>query len=195
MSIDMERSLRMIKSTSKVLAIAGAAAVLCGSAWAGSLAVGKKVEIDVDPKAMAQAQEALWKKFGGWCAISEWHPAVAKCEESKEGSDVFRTLTLKDGGKIKEKLLEQAPNRYRYAIIESPLPVKNYEAQFTLTPDDDDVDEVNFAWSAVFDPEGKPDKEARAVIDGIFKAGMDNIKAMASKDAPGDMDDDGGEKK
>ncbi len=85
-------------------------------------------------------------------------------------------MTLKDGGVIKEKLLERTDSLYKYAIIESPLPVKNYEAQFALTPDDDDEDEVNFAWSAVFDPEGKPDKEARGVIDGIFKAGMDNIK-------------------
>jgi hypothetical protein len=91
-------------------------------------------------------------------------------------------LTLKDGGKIKEKLLESADFRYRYAIIESPLPVKNFEAQFTLTPDDDDDDEVNFAWSAVFDPDGKTDKEAREVIAGIFKAGMDNIKKLAGGD-------------
>ena len=89
-------------------------------------------------------------------------------------------LTLKDGGKIKEKLLDVKPNFYRYEIVESPLPVKNYQAQFALTPDDDDEDEINFAWSAVFDPaDGKTDKEAHDVIDGIFKAGLDNIKVLA----------------
>jgi hypothetical protein len=50
-----------------------------------------------------------------------------------------------------------------------------------LTPDDDDEDEINFAWSATFDANGKPDKEARGVIDGIFKGGLDNIKTMAAK--------------
>ena len=88
-------------------------------------------------------------------------------------------LTLKDGGKIKEKLLDEQPNFYRYEMLESPLPVKNYQGQFALTPDDDDEDEINFAWSAVFDANGKPDKEAHDTIDGIFKAGLDNIKVMA----------------
>lgn len=175
----------------KTVLAALAAAVLLQTgtiAEAGSLAVGKKAEINVDPKAMDAERARLWKQFGGWCAISEWHPAVAKCEESKEGADTFRTLTLKDGGKIKEKLLESVDNRYKYAIIESPLPVKNYEAQFALTPDDDDEDEINFAWSAVFDPaDGKDPKDSRGVIDGIFKAGMENIKTLAN---PGKKDDD-----
>jgi hypothetical protein len=32
-------------------------------------------------------------------------------------------------------------------------------------------------WSATYDANGKDDKEARKVIDGIFKAGFDSIKA------------------
>lgn len=149
-------------------------------AGAASLAVGKKLELKVDPKKMNEERAALWAKFGGWCAIKEWHPAIADCEESTEGDAKFRTLTLKDGGKIKEKLLDEKPNFYRYEIIESPLPVKNYQAQFTLTPDDDDEDEINFAWSAVFDAaDGKTDKEARDTITEIFKDGLDSIKSLA----------------
>lgn len=173
----------------KMFASLAALALLTVPAGAASLAVGKKLEVNVDPKQMDAEKAALWKKFGGWCAISEWHPAIAKCEESKEGADTFRTLTLKDGGIIKEKLLESVDFRYRYAIIESPLPVKNYEAQFTLTPDDDDEDEINFAWSAVFDPaDGKADKDARDVITGIFKAGMDSIKDKTKKEGAKDKD-------
>ncbi|NOT72133.1 MAG: SRPBCC family protein [Hyphomicrobium sp.] len=150
---------------------------------AASLAVGKKAEIKVDAKKMDDERAGLWKKFGAWCAIKDWHPAVASCEESKEGDAEFRTLTLKDGAKIKEKLTERKDFVYKYMIVESPLPVKNYEAQFALTPDDDDEDEINFAWSAVFDAEGKPDKEARGTIDGIFKAGLENIKAIVAAGA------------
>jgi len=151
------------------------------AAIAGSLAVGKKLELKVDPKKMKEEREALWKRFGGWCALKDWHPAIANCEESTEGDAKFRLLTLKDGGKIKEKLLDVKDNFYRYEIVESPLPVKNYQAQFALTPDDDDEDEINFAWSAVFDAaDGKTDKDARDTISGIFKAGLDNIKVLAA---------------
>ncbi|MFA5957921.1 SRPBCC family protein [Hyphomicrobium sp.] len=174
------------------LAIAGAVAGALGVtsfADAASLAVGKKLELKVDPKKMSEERTRLWAKFGGWCAIKDWHPAIASCEESTEGDAKIRVLTLKDGGKIKEKLLDVKPNFYRYEILESPLPVKNYQAQFALTPDDDDEDEINFAWSAVFDPaDGKTDTDARGVIDGIFKAGLDNIKATAG--AKPDNDDD-----
>ncbi len=168
-----------MRITLSLMTAAAVGIAVSAPAYAGSLAVGKKAEIKVDASKMDAERAALWSKFGGWCAIKDWHPAIAACEESKDGDTRYRTLTLKDGGKIKEKLIEEKPFFYKYAIIESPLPVKNYEAQFALTPDDDDEDEINFAWSAVFDAEGQPDKEARGVIDGIFKAGLDNIQATA----------------
>ncbi len=159
-----------------VIGLVGAA----GLADAASVAVGKKLEIKVNPAKMNDERTRLWSQFGGWCQIKDWHPAVTNCEETTDGGAKIRILTLKDGGKIKEKLLDEKPNFYRYEIVESPLPVKNYQAQFALTPDDDDEDEINFAWSAVFDPaDGKTDKEARDVITGIFKAGLDNIKVLA----------------
>lgn len=165
------------------LAVAGVVALAGGFAGsvanAASIAVGKKLELKVDAKKMDEERTRLWTKFGGLCALKDWHPAVANCEESTEGDAKIRVLTLKDGGKIKEKLLDEKPNFYRYEILESPLPVKNYQAQFALTPDDDDEDEINFAWSATFDANGKTNKEAHDVIDGIFTAGLDNIKATA----------------
>ena len=173
-----------VRATAITLGGAVAFASLLGGAMpvaAASLAVGKKLELKVDPKKMNDEREALWNRFGGWCAIKDWHPAVASCEESSEGGAKFRLLTLKDGGKIKEKLLDDKPFFYRYEIIKSPLPVKNYQAQFALTPDDDDEDEINFAWSATFDANGKPDKDAKSVIDGIVKSGLDNIKLLAAK--------------
>ena len=181
----------------KALASAVAVALALGAAGdvaqAASLASGKKLEVKVDAKTLAEDRAALWAKYGGWCAISEWHPAIAKCEAGKDGDSETRTLTLKDGGVIKEKLLNRTDLSYRYAITESPLPVKNYEAQFSITPDDDDEDEINVVWAATYDAEGKPDKDARGVIDGIFKAGLDNIKALQAA-APGAKPDDDDDK-
>lgn len=167
-----------------VTAIMTAASFLAvaSTANAAALSTGKKLEINVDAKNIAADSEAIWKKVGGWCAISEWHPAVAKCEESKEGADEFRTLTLKDGGVIKEKLLGKTDRSYKYAILTSPFPVKNYEAQFSLTPDDDDDDEINLVWAATYDAaDGKTAKDARGVIDSVLQGGMDSLKTMLKK--------------
>jgi hypothetical protein len=172
-------------------ALAGFALAGVGTAEAASLASGKKLEVKVDPKNVSAEAKALWDRFGGWCAIAEWHPAVKSCTEAKEGDDTYRTLTLGDGGKIKEKLVSKGDLTYRYAIVESPLPVKNYEAQFSVTPDDDDEDEVNVVWAATYDPaDGKTDKDARGAIDGIFKDGIASIKGKIGDKAGGKKDKD-----
>jgi Polyketide cyclase / dehydrase and lipid transport len=151
---------------------------LGGAAEAASLTSGKKLEVHVDEAQVDAEKKALWDRFGGWCAIAEWHPVVKSCTEHKEGEDTYRTLTLQDGGVIKEKLLQTNGTSYRYSIVESPLPVKNYEAAFSVTPDDDDLDEVNIVWAATYDAaDGKDDKEARKTIDGIFKDGIVSIQA------------------
>jgi hypothetical protein len=178
-----------MKSLFAALLSACALFAFAGAATAASLTSGKKLEVNVDPAKVAEETAALWDRFGGWCAIAEWHPAIKTCEESKEGDDTYRTLTLQDGATIKEKLLSTSGVSYRYAIIESPLPVKNYEAQFSVVPDDDDLDEVNVVWAATYDAaDGKDDKEARKTIDGIFKDGIDNIETMIGP--KGDKDDD-----
>ena len=161
---------------------------LAGGAHAASLTSGKKLEIRVEEAKVEEEKKALWAQFGGWCAIAEWHPSVKSCEESKDGDTVYRMLTLEDGGKIKEKLVGQSDISYRYQIIESPLPVKNYEAQFSIVPDDDDLDEVNIVWAATYDAAvGKEDKDARKTIDGIFGAGIENIAEVLGDKA---VDDD-----
>ncbi len=103
-----------------IVALLVSASVLLSSAAAGaaSLASGQKLKVKVDPNKVDVETAALWQHFGGWCAIAEWQPAVKKCEESKEGDNVFRTLTLGNGGKIKEKLLDETLTSYRYSIIE-----------------------------------------------------------------------------
>jgi len=159
------------------LLLSAAVLPLAGGAHAASLASGKKLEVKVEEAKVDAEKKALWDQFGGWCAIAEWHPAIKSCEDVKEGDAEFRLLTLQDGGKIKEKLVDKGPESYRYEIVESPLPVKNYEAQFSVTPDDDDLDEVNIVWAATYDAaDGKEDAEARKTIDGIFKDGIASIK-------------------
>lgn len=124
----------------------------------------------------------VWAKVGAFCAIKDWHPVVANCEESKEGDAAFRTLTLKDGGKIKEKLTGKTETGYTYQIIESPLPVKDYSASFSVRPDAESAGDTVVVWSASFMAKGKPDSEARGVIEGIFKDGLKSIsEKVASK--------------
>lgn len=154
----------LVALTAVVCAIAVAAPAVLA---ANVLQVRKSAEVD------GKAAD-LWRAYGGFCAIADWHPAVAKCEESKEGDATFRTLTLGDGAKIKEKLTGTSEDGYTYQIIESPLPVKDYNASFSIRPDDE-PNEAKITWSATFMAKDKPDADAKGVIQGIFDAGVKSI--------------------
>ena len=143
-----------------------------GALGAGAINVKDKGEIEGKPA-------EVWARVGGVCAIKDWHPAIAGCEVTKEGGDDYRTLTTKDGAKIKEKIIAAGKESYSYEIVESPLPVKNYTATFSMKPDDDDDNEVQIHWTASFDSaDGKSAKDAEDVIEKIFSEGIRGIESM-----------------
>lgn len=161
--------------TKLIVAAAAAFAVGATAAFAASgISVRQTAKV-------AGTNTDIWAKIGGFCAIKDWHPALAGCEESKEGDATFRTLTLKDGGKIKEKLTGTSETGYTYQIVDGPLPVKDYSASFSARADNDEPGKAIVVWSASFAAKGKPDSEARGVIEGIFKDGLKSISDGAAK--------------
>ena len=157
------RLVQIVLATSGLLAI--------GAVPASALEVTRHIEAPGLPP-------AIWAFAGGFCAIKDWHPVVADCQETKEGDATFRTLTLKDGGKIKEKLLESDDASYSYEIVESPLPVKNYKAKFSVE-DGNHENRTMVEWSAEFEANGASDDDATKKIRDIFDAGLKGIKHKA----------------
>jgi Polyketide cyclase / dehydrase and lipid transport len=153
------------------------AALIGWSAYAEAVEVRKRREAPGTPA-------EVWALVGSFCDIQKWHPAVAKCEESKDGDKVLRTLTLKDGAKILEEETNKGEYTYSYTILEGPLPVKNYNATLTVGPDDE-PDRIEIIWKATFEADGKSDEEAKKIVEGIFEAGVAGIKkaAIAAADA------------
>ncbi len=147
------------------------AAIFAWSTAAEAIEVKKKREAPGKPA-------ELWAVVGNFCAIKDWHPAVVECEEFEEGGDTYRTLTLGDGGKIKEKLTDKDDTGYSYEIIESPLPVKNYSATLEVGEEDEE-DRLEIEWEAEFDADGVEDEKAEEIIRGIFNDGVSAIKKKA----------------
>ncbi|ODR98636.1 hypothetical protein AUC68_09570 [Methyloceanibacter methanicus] len=152
--------------------LAALAATVALTAAAHAVEVKKRAEAPGTP-------ESVWAIVGDFCAIKDWHPAVADCEQFEEGGETFRTLTLGDGGKIKEKLTKTGDTSYSYEIIESPLPVKNYSATLEIDEDDEE-NAVEIEWEAEFDAaDGVEEAKAVEVITGIFKDGVKGIRKKA----------------
>jgi hypothetical protein len=178
-----EKRMRIVK-----LALVTGLAVFVATGSAHAITVKKRTEAPGLPP-------EIWQVVGGFCAIKDWHPAVASCEETKEGDVTFRTLTLKSGGKIKEKLTGTEDAAYNYEIVESPLPVKNYKSKLWLEVDDE-PDRSVILWQSDFDPaDGKTEEEAKKVITGILADGVKGIKKAAidawDKKHPGDVEKEG----
>ena len=154
------------------IAVLALAAITAWSMAAEALEVKKRREAPGTPA-------DVWKLVGGFCEIKNWHPVVADCVEFKEGDTVFRTLTLKGGGTIKEKLTGTEETGYSYEILESPLPVKNYKATLKIG-EDDEKGRVEIVWQATFDAEGASDDDAKKKIADVFDAGVSGIKEKAN---------------
>lgn len=156
----------------KLTLIALAAIIWSGSAWA--ITVKKRIEAPGLPS-------EVWAVAGEFCAIKDWHPAVAECEEVTEGDDTVRHLTLGDGGKITEKLTGKDDLSYSYEIVESPLPVKNYKSKLWVE-EDDEPDRTVIYWQSDFDAaDGTSDADAQKIIFGILGDGVKGIKKAAIK--------------
>jgi len=167
------------------LAVASMILLVLGASSAYAINVKKRINAPGHPP-------KVWEVAGEFCSIKDWHPAIADCKETEEGGATFRILTLKDnGGTIKEKLVDKddVEMSYSYEIVESPLPVKNYQAKFWVEEDEKAPDRTTILWEADFDANGVSDDEAAKVIRDIFMAGLKGIKQkMLPPEGEGDGD-------
>ncbi|MEZ5668991.1 MAG: SRPBCC family protein [Alphaproteobacteria bacterium] len=126
----------------------------------------------------------VWATVRNFNALPDWHPLVddSRIEQRRAADQVgcIRNLTLGDGGRIREQLLGLSDYDFActYAILESPMEVRNYVATLRLFP----ITDRNHAfaeWTAEFDC--APADEApllRQIGEGVFAAGLAALKRI-----------------
>lgn len=126
--------------------------------------------------------ERVWALLADFGGVAQWHPLVrsAEIESGLSGRELgcVRALVLQDGAVIRERLLalSDAEWFFSYAILESPLPVRDYRATLRLWPVSTSIQ--TFArWLVRFetDAEHVADLE-RIVGEEIFVAGFDGLR-------------------
>ena len=150
----------------------------------------QKVEKSVVIKAAPAKVWAMVKDFGN---MQKWHPAVAsvKTEQKKDENGemaTFRTLSLKGGGDIIEKLrsADDKDMKLKYEIVGGVAPVADYNAfmQVTAGPG---AGESTVTWVGRFYrtyklnppiPAGQDDETAVKFITGVFDGGLANLKKV-----------------
>jgi hypothetical protein len=117
--------------------------------------------------------EALWALVGAPAALSAWHPAIAESTVS----DGARVCTLGDGASVRERIERHsdAERSYRYRILESPLPMRDYVSTISVHADEGGA---RFTWECDFEPHGMPASEVEAMIRGLYEAGVQGVAAQ-----------------
>ncbi len=144
-----------------------------------TLASTPALAVDVSKSADVAAPPAkVWEAIGGFCGIGDWHPAVATCTLSEVEGKPRRLLALNGGGEIVEEQVarDDAKMDYTYTIVESPLPVANYQSTIAVTADGEGS---RITWTGHFDAKGASEAEAAEVIGGIYDAGIKGISDKA----------------
>jgi Polyketide cyclase / dehydrase and lipid transport len=130
---------------------------------------------------------AVWTVVRDFNALPKWTPFVAESRIEQNGpSDqigCIRNFSLKDGGRIRERLLALSDYEmsFEYSILESPMGVENYLSTFRLIPITD-VDHTFAEWTAEFD--AAPEKEdglVRSIGMNVFGAGLRTLKARFAR--------------
>lgn len=146
----------------------------------------QKVTETVTIKAPPAKVWALLSDFNG---MPKWHPGIKSSKVEAKGGNTFRTLILKDGGKVYERLKEKndADMRLKYEIVEGTLPVSDYYAVISVKPGAN-ANESTVEWMGRFYrkyklnppiPAGQDDESAIKAVQGVFQPGLANLKKVA----------------
>ena len=131
---------------------------------------------------IAAPVSSVWAVVRNFNALPEWTPLVAesRIEQNMPPDQVgcIRNFRLKDGGKIRERLLALSDYDMSctYSILESPMGVENYIATLALTPITDG--NATFAsWKAEFDcAEERENDLIKSIGQGVFQAAFTSLK-------------------
>ena len=145
----------------------------------------QKVEKSIVIKAPPAKVWAMVKDFGNMHA---WHPAIASTKLEKKGEETHRTLTLKSGGDINEKLrsIDDKDMKLKYEITGGVAPVADYNAVMTVTAGPA-AGESTVTWVGRFYrtyklnppiPAGQDDETALKFVTGVFDGGLANLKKV-----------------
>lgn len=154
-----------------VLALAGYAAALVASpALAAPASLSRSVVVHARPA-------AVWAAVGPFCAIADWHPAIATCAMDGK-TPPTRTLVTREGPATfveRQVARDDAAHRYGYSFVSSPLPVTGYTSTFKVEPSG--AGDARVTWSGAYTPDPGQAEAAETALAGIYESGLAAIAA------------------
>lgn len=160
---------------SKFLSAAASVAMLgAGIATASAGELTRSIDVNASPA-------AVWAAIGPFCAIKDWHPAIATCAVDGK-TPPTRTLVTKDGKTTfvePETARDDAKHLYSYTFVGQPLPVETYDATIKVVPHG--YGGATIVWHGEYKALPGKDKDVNDALVGIYESGLAAIKAKFAK--------------
>ena len=124
--------------------------------------------------------DAIWQVISDFGAACKYLVMVDDCSVAGQGIGALRTLTSTDGSTIVERLeaLDAAARRLSYALL-TDTPFGN--CLTTMAVRDLDPNQAELAWLATFKPDGLPESEAAALLEGALAANCLALKQLLER--------------
>jgi carbon monoxide dehydrogenase subunit G len=119
--------------------------------------------------------DKVWDLVGDFGGIGRFSAGFKSITCTGAGVGAVRTITLPNDAQIQERceLRDAARRVLDYSIVAGPMPIANYLARIQLF---EDGNGTRVEWSSTFDPNGIPEAQAIAMIEGVYKGGIAGLK-------------------
>ena len=118
----------------------------------------------------------VWSLIDDFYAVQAWMPGVASVV--KDGDRRTRTITMQDGSRLVERLLDEGKRFHRYHFDDpGSLPVRDFTAQIAVL--ETGPDRSTIEWTGSF--ELSPNVTAQEVTDpllGFIQTCLDQINTL-----------------
>ena len=111
--------------------------------------------------------QPLWAEIGAFGSVGEWHPLVTRVDSEGDSAGSRRTTQDRDGVTQVDRLKDYDGRQfiYRYEMISTTLPVRDYVGEFRV---DDNADETStVTWSANFALAGLSEEDGERTAERI----------------------------
>lgn len=125
---------------------------------------------------VAAAPDKAWQLVGDFGGLQNWHPAVERTDVTETGGVLGRVMHLVGGGVLVEQqdVPASGPHVSAYRLLHGPFPVTDYLASIAVTAHGSGS---TVTWTAAFTSVGVSDTEARDMIAGALRSGLDTLPA------------------
>jgi len=118
---------------------------------------------------------SVWDLLGDFGGVKRYSRGIERCTVRGEGVGAVRTLVLRGGLELQERLeaFDEPGRRLQYSIIAGPLPFTDYLATIEIR---EDGEACVVDWSSTWEPVGVSEAQARELTEGIYRGSVADVR-------------------